>query len=596
MRVRLPSGAETPVERVTFAPDGATLDVVREKSSTIERYDLAKAVRVPASEAAPAPESPAPLAPFGEVTIACDAAERLTLQSVAKEIGGSTRDADGAVVLTSPTGDVGSDGHHFVWFDGPRGATLVRLDTGKRASFQPWTTGMSGLGSRTGGSISFAFGPNVDRAVVASVSQMGANTASDDPRLVDTRTMKVVGSLPSTCQPFEFTWSSDGAFVARRECWTGRLQLSDGVTAAYLRGDEPFDTLAFSTDGSLIAGRTLDGGLLVEQTKSGAHVLRTKGPMQPSATDLVFSPDGKRLLVARGNAIDVWNLETGVGAVVDTRAYVADVLVTDADATAAWIDARWLALDGPAPTAAPAAPASPKVGGKKFDPKKLANRDEGYDVKLVLPRPGTNELLVVGERNQPVSVMDEQGTMFVGRRFAIVDATSGVVEHVYDDDTLDGVDWMWTADGAHLITRANGALAVLSADLRVQSKGEAAIPVQPTQPLNRLVSMFTDVDGIVAAAKLLAATDVAPIEAPRAVHPTRRFVAFVTGPTVLVVDRQTGKRIALSCTELGASRGCLAVAEDGRWSATPALAPLLVREGETREQGDLVQAFFRGAP
>jgi hypothetical protein len=318
--------------------------------------------------------------------------------------------------------------------------------------------------------------------------------------------------------------------------------------------------------------------------------------MQPNATDLVFSPDGKRLLVARGNAIDVWNLETGVGAVVDTRAYVADVLVTDVAATAAWIDARWLALDGPAPTAAPGAPASPKVGGKKFDPKKLADRGEGYDVKLVLPRPGTNELLVVGERNQPVSVMDEQGTTFVGRRFAIVDATSGVVEHVYDDDTLDGVDWMWTADGASLITRANGALAVLSADLRIQSKGEAAIPVQPTQPLNRLVTMFTDVDGVVAAAKLLAATDVAPIEAPRAVHPTRRFVAFVTGPTVLVVDRQTGKRIALSCTELGASRGCLAMAEDGRWSAPPALAPVLVREGETREQADLVQTFFRGAP
>ncbi|MFO0619102.1 MAG: WD40 repeat domain-containing protein [Polyangiaceae bacterium] len=592
--VTLPPGPATQIERAVFSADGTSVRVVRAGSSEVVSYSLATGARIDTSgpDAEAAPEIGAK--EESELVLKVGAAEKRTLLSVAKEIGATTREGEEGAVTVSKTGAViGTDGAHFFWFEGRAGTTLVRLDNGARGTFNAWTTGMSGLGQRTGGILSFAFGPTVDRAIVASSSQMGANVAMDEPRLLDTRTMKVLGSLPGTCQPFAFTWSPRASFVARQECWNGRLSLSDASSAALERMDEPLYGVAFSSDESLLLGRTWDGGLLVEHTKSGEHVLRLPSPTPTAVADVLFSPDGKRLIVHRGIAIDVWDLESGDGRTLDTHALESNVLVTDADATAAWIDARWFPLAGPAPTAPPASPVG-SLGA--FNARKLANRGENYEVTRALARPGTHELLIVGRRTETISVQDETGETTVGHRIAVVDTKSASIEHVFDDETLDESDWTWTDDGASLITRQrSGALAVLSADLRLQPT-EHPILVQPEQPLQRLVRAFGSVVRVIDAAEALSRTDVAPIESPRAIHPSMRLLAFAVGPDVVVVDRSTGAKLRLSCAEIGLARGCLAATEDGRFAATAAIAPLLVREGETREQPDLVRTFFAEKP
>jgi hypothetical protein len=592
----LPRGATKDIASAAFSADGKSIDVVREGSAVVERYELATGARTEAAAVETAPAAPSgALFDANEVTLRGSAAEQRTLAAIAREIGASVRDGDGASVVSSSTALLGTDGAHFFLFDGPAGWTIVRLDTGARAAFKPWTNGFSGMGGRTGGEVSFAFGPDVDRAIVSSASQMGANVAFDDPRLLDTRTMKVLGSLPPACQPFRLDWSSRGAFIARRECWTGRLVLSDGKTAAHIRSDEVFNVFAFSGDESLIAGSTADGGLLVARTSSGERVLRVAGPQESPPLDLAFSRDGKRLLVGHGSTIDVWDLETGEGRIVDTHAPGPELFVLDADASAAWIDERWLALAGTAPAVAPRS--KPDVG--TFDMAKLgspkgATPKEGFEVSAAAPRPGSQQSFIAGRRTQADSV--QGGISYPGKRFAVIDSTTNSVEHVYDDDALDDRDWAWTEDGAHLVIRASAGLAVLSPDLRGESVGPTPIALQPSQPLSRLVDMFGTLDRIVRGAELLSAVDVAPIAAPRAVHPSLRFVAFAVGPSVVVADRAKGGTLRLTCAPSGTKSGCFATTEDGRWAASAAIAPLLVHsaglEGETREQPDLVKTFF----
>lgn len=591
-RVTLPPGASKAVERATFSADGKTLDVARD-GGVVERYDLVAGARIDATPpSVPAPTTAVfPTQEGSSVTLTVGASERRTLAAIAKEIGGTIIEPDGDVVLSHPDRTLGTDGSRFVWFDGKAGTTLVRLDTGARKTFRPWTTGFSGMGMRTGGTIVFDFGPDVDRAVVSSWSQMGATVGMDDPRLVDTRTMTELGRLPGTCQPAAFEWSARGAFVLRHECFTGRLIVSEGTRGAHLRDDEPLEFLAFSFDESLVAARTLDGGLVVERLRSGERVLRLAGPNRAPATDVLFSRDGKRLLVARGTTIDVWDLEAGAGRVVDTPSAALGILETDTDATAAWIEGRWLPFAGAPP---PQPLASPTALG--FDAKKLASKGEGFDVSLALPRPGTNEVFVVGIRTQAVTVQDSTGTMGIGKRFAIVDTATGTVEHVFEDAGLDERDWAWTSDGASLVTRAETRLVVLSPDLRIQNADDPPIALPPNQPLRRWVSLFGGLDEVVGGAKLLAEADLPATAAPRAIHPSTRFLAFAIGATVVVLDRSTGARLQLSCGDLGETRGCLATADDGRFTATPAIAPLLARDGEVRERPDLVKAFFATTP
>ncbi|MFO0618526.1 MAG: WD40 repeat domain-containing protein [Polyangiaceae bacterium] len=587
--VELPARPTKPIKHATFSADAKTLDVDREDSTEIERYDLATGAIVE-RHAAP------PLAPLGstispEKAVDVEGVARQRLRAVAQEAGTTTREADGVIFLKT-SASVGSDGRYFIWFESPAGTTLVRLDTGTRSTFKPWTNGISGMGGRTGGELALTLGPSPDRVVVSSISRMGAAADMDAPQLLDTRTMKFVGSLPGTCQPFRLAWSPGGAFIARVMCWDGRLTVSDGTTGALLRTDEALTTLAFSSDESLIAGRTPEGGLIVERTESGEHVFRLAGVKPRDATDVAFSGDGKRLIVGRGAEIDVWDLEGGMPRIVDTRTSGQGKLVLDDATTAVWIDDKWVSLTGHAPLEPRA-----ELDVGAVDVQKLADEGETYQVKATLPRPGTDEILVTGHRTHRAEHPGGPGDTYVASRMAIVDRGTGAVLHVLEGGSaatgfFEESDWAWTRDGAHLLARRSDGLVILSPELTVERADAGPIPLPPWEPVSRLASAFADLDALVRGAQLLARKDLAPEDAPRAVHPSDRFVAYVDGSSVVVVEVLRGVKLRLTCADVDTRRGCLAATPDGRFTASPEIAALLVRNGNPLEDGALVKSFF----
>lgn len=585
----LPLGPSKAVSRAAFSADGAYVGVAR-AGADVETYALATGARV---DAIRVPVAAVPRRSDEDRTLHVDDPKaRAVLERVARGIGATVEGAGPDLSVSAPTraDTFGTDGRDLVWFDAGASTTLVRLDTDTHGRFSPWTRGMSGLGARTGGGIMIAPGPNPDRAVVLSVSQAGAAIAYDDPRLVDTRTMRAVGTLVSACQPFGVVWSPRGRYVLRNECMTGRLLVADGLTADGIRSDEALDVLAFSEDEELFAARTSDGGLLVERTRSGEHVLRLSGPTPTAVVDLVFGAKGDRLVVDRDAAVDVWDLASGAGRTVDTRSSGSTELLADADTTAVFRAGQWVRLgDAPAPTEDPTK--RPALG--RVDPRRLAGRGERFDVAGVVPGPDGRQLLVTGWCSVAVRVADETGTRSVRQRAALFDAASGAVVRAIDGDDLAQADWAWTADGAHVVTRRAGRLAVFGPSLQAETVEPIAMRSAPS--VSRLVRTFHSLERVEAAAKILADPEVAP-RGPVAIDPSLRFVAFGVGPDVTVVDRTTRDRLTLRCVEVERGRGCLATAADGRWAASPSIRSSVVVSGPARETPDLVASFFSSRP
>jgi hypothetical protein len=102
--------------------------------------------------------------------------------------------------------------------------SLVRLDTGKRARFRPWTKSFTAMSNEVfDAELRIVVGPHSDRAVVMSIARMGAGPEIGDARLVDTTTMVPIADLPTSCQPHDVVWSPRGAWVVRKGCDHGVL-------------------------------------------------------------------------------------------------------------------------------------------------------------------------------------------------------------------------------------------------------------------------------------------------------------------------------------------------------------------------------------
>ncbi len=148
---------------------------------------------------------------------------------------------------------------------------LVRLDTGKHARFNAWTKSFTAMSDETfDAAVQVSLGPRSDRAVIQSVARMGAGPEIGSAILVDTGTMKRIGTLEATCQPNEVAWSPGGAWIVREPCDGGvladHLVAVDSATGKVVR-ELPSRAFRFAED-----DHTVVSGATVLDLTTGARV------------------------------------------------------------------------------------------------------------------------------------------------------------------------------------------------------------------------------------------------------------------------------------------------------------------------------------
>lgn len=525
----------------------------------------------------------------------------------AKELGSSVTVEGRIATVSTKRGEIGSDRSRFLWLSREDGSvTVLRLDVGSKGQYRPWTKGMSGLGTRTGGAIDLDFSPDVERAIVTSSSQTGATYAFADSRLVDTRTWRELAVMPAGVQG-DWYWSPSGAYVGRLVWPSFELAVSDGKTGKLLHVGEGGVPIGYSSDESLTVLAGEAGGGWIERTATGERVFRLPGTPEPPIVDLLFSSDGKALVVVRSTRVDVWNLETGGVTLVDTHRKIDHAEVDPALSFVA-AGEHVVRFDPPAlevmSAQAKALLERPKLSSQRLP--KLARAHETFEVESVIARPHHDELLVVGCRGREVVVMGDRGVENAGGSLVIVDATKKIVHRVDDPSIPCGSAWAFTEDGEHIVGGDPTGLAGFTPALAPDPAFAFGAGAQPnanpprvaiSPPLDRWIRSFPMLDSFREASKILL-TDAGDPRAIRALRPQRDLLARQEGSDVILRDTLGGKTMRLRCLEAATHRGCLVVTEDRRYDVLGDVTRYLdgIDEAATRVPGLVAQLARHAKP